>query len=74
MDGRQTGMATRARTKTEAVTEAGTGTGLEAGKQTRIGREGGEEEIFDIRHIREKSEYKTRHCHSARGSISVDRR
>ena len=55
-------------------TQTGTGTESETGVGTRMENKGVEEESFGIHHIRKEAEHKTRHCHSARGVISLDRR
>ena len=39
-----------------------------------MGREDGEMENSDSHHIGKYSEQKSKHCHSARDTISVDRR
>ena len=51
-----------------------TGTGSKTGKETKLEREGGEEENFGTRHIRKEADEKTRHCHSVRDIISVESR
>ena len=72
-DERQKGTWTGEGTETRAIagtgTGAGTGAGSETGKGAGMQREGGEEESFGIRHTRKEAEQKTRHCHSARGTI-----
>ena len=46
----------------------------ETGVGTRSDSEGGEEESSCIQHIKNEAKQKTRHCHSAPGIISVERR
>ena len=61
-------------TGTSTGTGAGTGTGAETGKGTIMEREAGEKESSGIRPIRKEAGKKTRHFHSARGIISINRR
>ena len=70
------GTGAGAGTETRAVAGKGTGTrtGSGTGKETKLEREEGGEESSGIRHIGKEAEYNTRHCYSARGIISVDRR
>ena len=71
--GNGAGTGTGVETRGQAGTVTGAGMGTGTGTGSREWRGGGEES-FGIRHIREEAEYKTRHCHSARGIISVARR
>ena len=73
-DGDEDGARTGTGTETRTAAGVGTGTGVEMRTGTIMEREGGENESSGIRHIGKEEEKKTRHCHSARGIISVDKR